>query len=1631
MPEHLAHFSLVSPEVPEDNAWKLDAYPAEGELPSIDPIVTGTRAEKYNFAMGNESPGKDQIAQVMQSGNERYLRQKLVSDQGIKAQRVKMLVAEDIVRGRGGELSKQEKDIISSLTAQEIEATIDNPDSILEKLYAEKIVDIANSSAVHTAFNRVFIEDPDKADEIAGRASRIVATKEVAQKLREDIAERWKHAGIGATISNYAEQIVPGFSWYNFQNAIKGSVPNSFLPGNNMEEQITHLFTLPPGQAATALVETMKIMEEANPLDAMNFLDAVVGMTNNDRFLNNVFGVLDLATPIGIVSPTKVIRSGVSATAHLGSVMKDVVKASGKQAVRSEEVLEATGAVRLAAHEYLTKTLANASERAAVQGQQATWDDFIGKLPLLHNPKAWVEGGALAKSTNFMSKVENELTSTSASMIDGVLVEPLAVHRIVPGTPAFEAAVDEAIYRVGVQSPYAVDNIMYASPGKPLLGGAMSDETLSGTNMLHLHFGHRGGQPFAREVEAQWRINQWGLKDAKVVPQGNGYAIQVRTTINEADPKVRSLLIETEAPTPRGLANLFLSWLRTPNDLVSADVIRDRTTATYGISQLTEMGRTILSDISKSMDKASYKDFSTFITKQRDYVDPTTKQRGRFSENLSVFEQDWLRTHGRLPTEGEALAYMRYVQVSNMDLAVRSLTNHKNKASLGIEHIKLPRGNSWDDFQGGIAVEGRIMKESPFDQAERFSFLIWNPKVGIAKEVGGEAPNLKAPGTWYPNSDNIPRKETLERIAKEGLVPVQLTREGEAALRMDPRFAKALPEGRIEYIFVKSPRTEPLPLTQVPDRPGGHVKMKDGFYLSQPQISARTSKGSTYHYYHGDINLAHFVREADAKALLPHFEEARKLLKEAGNKQGSDLSKVSAYLATHLPGLFPSVDDFTKLFKGADSHSLNHSFVVRPHGRTVNDVENLSPKYANFRMGGDDVHNVRLQRQDPAYLKERGDIFPTIAWSGSEHSPKLTFAPAELVDPLETMESAFQSVIRSKYLDDMRIKVTERFINEFAHVLDTPIELLKTNPWAHLLEPQFKRGADAQTVQAARNLRRTTLEFLNIKTPLEKEIEYVRNKMVESVYTVVGKDGLSKLEKGKEILDRWTMGATKDPIKFLRSLAFHEKLGLYNPKQLFLQAQNLTSILSIEGPVRGTKAASAYMFHRGMMINSTSEVVEGLAKAAGKMGWKKEELLESWEAANRSGFLRVGGEVAYLDESASPSLIQTSFGRLLDNAAFFFREGERISRITAWNASYLRWKEANPGKILTDLEIGKVLERADILNGNMSRASNAMWQNGITSIPTQFWSYQARLSELMLGKRLTPAEKARMVAGYSLMYGLPTGGALYAGGLWPWHEAVRKYQIENGGAYDEGVVSRIMTEGFGGVAAGVVFGERTNFSEQYSPQGLSVIKDLFDPNKGIFNLLRGVSGTVMVDNIKSTQPFAMAILKVVGMDGGYDLTARDFTDAFSQISSINNLGKAWHAYYSQEYWSKKEQKLTSGEINAAKAVLIGATGLIPQKISDAYLMAASMKDRKDAQKGVREEAIKNLRLGFKATGVDEADKYFRRATIHIQSGQFTPNEQRQILEQASKGYEEMVDSIALKYAQTKPERMQDLLRKGR
>lgn len=1605
-------FTLPLEEQREEDVFTV--FPEAPPVPS-DPVVLGARAEKYNYAMGDISPGRQAIEQSLYAGSENSLRLRLIGEETLRAQRIRMAISEDIVRGKqGAELTPQEKKVIANLSTKEADAALDDPQVVMEKLYGQRVIDMANSVSPTTGYEEMVVNGgAEKADEMTGKASRVIAGKEVAQRLLEDIEERWKGAGMAATVSNYAEQIVPFFSWWNMQNAIPDSQGNRFLPGNNLEDQLRTYYTLPLPEATAKLKEAILKMEESNPLDAMNYLRAIIGMTNTDRFIDNLIGVADIAsvTPVGTLA---------RATRATGTMLKDVVRVASKPSVKATEILEATGERTMMASEYFTKTIQNVQERAATApGNLATWDDMFGRLTLLSNPKAYLEGGELAKSSTFLTRVAGELTDRSTSMIDGILVEPIRIERMVPGTPAFEAAIEEAINRVSKQSNTLIDDVMWAEPGK-----AKADVRLnagaSGVDYVDVFYGRKGGVPFEREIEAQWRVDMLGLKGTEIVPVGNGYGIKVTTPVNYGDPKIRSLVTPASDPTPRDKKNMFISWLRTPNEILPKDLVQDRVLATYGISKMVEMAQTMLKDVTRGLGKDDIVKMNEFLSAQRDFMDPLTKQRGRFSANLAEFEKDWYTRFGRNPSEAEAEAYMKYVQISDMEYAVLNLLNHKNKSEMGITGIKLPLGRTADDFAASsLVTEGRIIRDDPFLSDQPFNFIIWSPN-----------PNL-IPLNTFNSSRVAGRVEGMkEYIAEQGLVPVQLTREGEKIIKADPRYADVWPEGKVSYIYMKNPRAEPLPLNQLPYKAGGHVKLKDGYYISQPDIQKTTrAGGADIHFYHGDVNFAHFTKESDARDIVGRLEKARQIyVEDLAARKGTD--RLSKYLQDEMPGMF-SINEFVALFKKNGPFKKEIPFFTRATGSTVGDTHNLSTMYSNLRMGTDDVHSVALQRMDPNYFKERGDIFPSFAWHGSDDAPVIKEVAAELVDPLKTLESSFQNIIRGKYLDDLRVKTTERFINEFAGILDTPIEQLRANPWAHLLDPQFKKGADRADIQAAKNLRRTMLEFLNISTPLEKEINYVKQKLADSIYQTVGKDGFARIERGRELLDNFGLGSTQDGIRFMRSLAFHEKLGLYNPKQLFLQAQNLATILSIDGPVRGFKAASAYMFHRGMLMNSTDGVTNSLAKAAKAFGWSADELKESYEAGYRSGFFRVGGEVAYHDLGVTPALVQTKFGRALDHATLFFREGERISRITAWNAAYLRWKELNPGKVLNDFEVGRILARADDLNGNMSRASNAMWQQGVFSIPTQFWGYQARISELFLGKRLTTAEKARLVAGYSIMYGIPTGFAVTGAGLvWPWQEAMRKYMLESGMAYDDNVLTKILTEGIGGVATGVVYGEDTNFSEQFSPQGLSVVRDLLKGDKGVLQILGGVSGTALVDNVKALHPFGMAVLKVAGYDGGYDLTVRDFTDAASVISTFSNASKAMHAYYTQEWWSKNEGKISSGNISAVQALITGLSGVVPRHVTDAYAMVSSLKDREAMQKEIRTEMIKQLRLGFKSDTVDQADKHFRRAQILYGTGQFTPQEYNKVLEEATRGYQALADNMALKYAKTSPERMKDYLRKG-
>src|SRR5690606_8409001 len=245
------------------------------------------------------------------------------------------------------------------------------------------------------------------------------------------------------------------------------------------------------------------------------------------------------------------------------------------------------------------------------------------------------------------------------------------------------------------------------------------------------------------------------------------------------------------------------------------------------------------------------------------------------------------------------------------------------------------------------------------------------------------------------------------------------------------------------------------------------------------------------------------------------------------------------------------------------------------------------------------------------------------------------------------------------------------------------------------------------------------------------------------------------------------------------------------------------------------------------------------SKATGKaLGMSPADLDEMFDAWRRSGMHIIEGEYARMDDFVNPRMF---FGpdnigkKTLDYGLVPFKEGNNVHRGTAFASSFLKWRSENPTKSLSNKELGKIVERADLLYHGMSRASNSAWQGGgslaqkLGSIPAQFFTYHARMSEELLGVRLSPAEKLRLLTVYGAMWGVPVGvGGLTAGAVWPMGEQIRQWMIENNIPGDENIVTEIFSKGLISMAVDRIVGTDMNTAERLGPGGMSFFRDLVD-----------------------------------------------------------------------------------------------------------------------------------------------------------------------------------------------------------
>lgn len=1605
----------------------------------VPSMVARERANKAKYGLGypfeDETLDKDILSGNEEASRIRELQREQLSRKATRMDTVRQQLEE---RAEGLPMTPEEVERVSNIITGDTEDL--TATTVFERTYAKRLMkDMIDSS-------EALKEDPAETKRVLDAGETAITFKENWQRLEEDLHARYNAQSWGQTIFDYSKYLVPGLSWYNMSSSYQEGKTGSFMPGNEMKEYIESLHLMPPSEAYANAKATIEEMENINVLDALEFSRALRDYSTSDFYLWNLIGAGDLAT-IPAAVPKSAVAALTRATKQLvkrnkapTTVPIDFVPLQGGpvefvplrggpvEFVDLSNDVDAAGELLAVEQSAVRETLENTDGAGSAAAPNATSEVNYFE-PMLRSFPGTMNFAEILKDSSILSKNRaTKLSRTLQRHTDEIFkgfTERVAIHRLNDEQRA--AAIEESKRLFQMDYPNANDAVLDV---KPYI------ESVTNTEWAAIYLGKRDGGFYATPTSVQNAAdNYFKLLEYDIQQHGDGkYYIVTSVPIDETSPVIRDLEVATKAKTPVNKANIGLWWARTREALVSPTMREDMKAMTYGSSHLMNMYRKAVQPYG-ALSKRRKNKLTKYMRWERDYENPVTGNRGTFARTSGEFERRYNEIIGHKPSRKDVAAYFSFTRMYSLDYAALNMGIYRDKTRQGIRNFSLPL-RMGDNATTTGSIEGKRVENIPFNTPEPAGILFWD-------------------------ADPQNFKYSLKQFTKEDAVQpnykvVQLSPEGRRALLDDPDLAPHLPKGRIDFVVTRDAKVVNLPLQQLPYKPGGHVRYpENAYFIGQPDIKASiVGDRITSNTYYGDLNALTARSEKEARQISDKMEQGRQLLVEAGFHEGTrgagaakvdivpvrkgrpprgktetvpldPLIKLDNFLQENLPW---TSKEFAKLFKTAGNpkgiFDINTPFRYRKSGENMIRKYNLKDEYHNLTDANESPYNLynSVNLRDAT---ERGHTLNTVERTGSETSPAWSFVPSELIDPTSTVHNMMTTTMNARHTDDLRIKAAEQFVNEFGDLLvvdkttgrETPKEILRRDVVKHLLNPTWKNVSqdNFQRLFAAKNYRRALLETLGHRTDYEQAAWFVKSKMSEWIYDNVGK---KPYEYTEPILMK-----NRSISNSLRAFSFDAKFW-GNPVQFWQQIQTLTGLTGVVGIGRSMRSGYQATFMQLMsahekMFGLTAADLDEVARRLSKVGVDAETFKNSWQDLERSGWNTISREVAILGDLRNPAPMRG--GGLRDFGRIFFKEGERYVRLTAWNAAYEEFRVANPGiKRLSDANLREVLNRADILNVTMSQASNAWWNKGAAGVMTQFWTYQARLAELILKPegRLTRQERLRLVAANALVYGLPAGAVGGTIGFWPALESVKQYMLDAGIEYRDNIFTRTLVDGLADVMLHFVTGADTNFTERFAPGGISFLREAITSDDNTwFEVFGGVSGTVLADIADKLSPLLYKISSVMDEDGGsYPIfTKNDIHELATVMSAYNHWSKAYTVTRFNEYWTRNGLKVD--DITDMEALTTSIFGTTPQKVQDVWDMLDNNESFKNHQNSARREAIKNLRLYLEAEDKDspDAEKFFKRYQWHIYFGDFQPDERASLLRQGLKNYEDLATNVERKF----------------
>lgn len=1027
-----------------------------------------------------------------------------------------------------------------------------------------------------------------------------------------------------------------------------------------------------------------------------------------------------------------------------------------------------------------------------------------------------------------------------------------------------------------------------------------------------------------------------------------------------------------------------------------------------------------------------YSQWKSVISDERTMIDPITGRKGYSFRSPGELESYYMKKFGRLPDKTEIQAYFAYNSFMTVDHLMRNITLRKNMGRLGYQQHQLTYYNS--DGQKSVSdwISGKVIDHLPEGDL---------PVVDIT----GDNPREFPAGHYIPSV----RTYLEDQLKNKGAKVLKLWDPTQKPLRGfggDDKPIGTLPH---HYVIVRQGdmASRDLPWDIIPRRGGGHHEYSAPDWIKQAQVDSHvtgqygTSKTNPIykytHFYNGDVPIMPVAVRAMGKDIATKLNRVREAIHEGmAAKDFTEAMRIHG--ETRLP---MSWEDHLNWYKNGLLRTDEPIYVVED-GKSVSQLpeSNLALRYGGSNNTFKDMTkaNSDSNKFNVEFNVERSDrdMFTLHNTKGTGRNPLYEMAPADLVDPMESVNRALYRITNTSLMDDVKHSSMYHWLAEAAPHITMNGDPVSTNrlwssPWYYFNEGKLEGNLDSLSQRNRLEAARYQIKsFAGIASKTDDSMRAISQTIVDSIYNRFGENRFT-------MYSPYSPNFAQNAVSFLKAAVFHPIIGMFNWTQFVVNSMTYANIYGIAGVGHAAPGAFAATIHQMSRLSGDSEewlkywdnaAVNLFSGKSGTMPGIKPWLPGQWAEARKymidTGYHLIGNEQTLLQNEFTPKITEHMGQKVLDVGTMPYKAAERNNRFGAWYTAFREFREKNPVGVLTDYDIGKITERANLLTTNMETSSKAAFEKGIGAIPLQFTAYNLRLAEQLLGHRLTGVEKARFLTTNLALFGAAGAGGM---ALYPFGDLLRRKAMEET-EYRPGANfwPSVMMEGVPAAIGAMVTGDGDmskghwyDVGTRYGANGLDIIRNALYGDATVAKLIGGPffgeAGTIM----SQSSGLAQAIKSQFSNDpdSRYPFKIEDALDVLRSISSVNTAMQTHYAMSTGIMASRSGTEIETN-VGAMDALFMGLTGLKHQDVADISVRHESEDALKEGnlfwmgQKNAQNKYLEKIRESFKAiqnSQPEEADLFLKQANYMLGLGRFNEDQKAKLWSMAVKPMLSLVD----------------------